>query len=132
MGSGRLRRRPPADYAIEQLSDEWVPLSEPNGLWLNRRRRQVTRRGEPLSLTPTEYDLLLLLRRYGGQVLPFEQIASAVWADGAAVNRAMLDRHLHGLRDKLGDRDQRLIACRRGFGWVGHFPRPGPERRAAR
>jgi two-component system KDP operon response regulator KdpE len=39
----------------------------------------VTRQGEPVKLTPTEYALLRLLVQHAGKVLTHRQILKAVW-----------------------------------------------------
>jgi two-component system, OmpR family, KDP operon response regulator KdpE len=50
-----------------------------DGLAIDRERRLVTRDGEPIKLTPREYDLLALLAQNAGRVITHRQILTAVW-----------------------------------------------------
>lgn len=54
-----------------------------------------------LSLTATEYDLLVLLARNAGSVVTREQILDALWGDAFVASSRSLDVHLTGLRSKL-------------------------------
>jgi DNA-binding response OmpR family regulator len=63
--------------------------------------RQVRRRGEEVSLTPKEFDLLwALLRRRGGVAARLELLAE-VWGHRAAVMTRTVDMHVAQLRRKL-------------------------------
>jgi len=59
------------------------PASEPvfqaGRLAVDLARREVTLDGEPVSLTPTEYDILRLLVQHAGKVLTHAQLLRAVW-----------------------------------------------------
>ena len=63
--------------------------------------RMVRRRGEEVSLTPKEFDLLwALLRRRGGVAARLELLAE-VWGHRAAVMTRTVDMHVAQLRRKL-------------------------------
>jgi two-component system, OmpR family, alkaline phosphatase synthesis response regulator PhoP len=65
--------------------------------------RLVRRRGEEVSLTPKEFDLLwALLRRRGGVAARLELLAE-VWGHRAAVMTRTVDMHVAQLRRKLED-----------------------------
>lgn len=66
-------------------------------------RRLVTVDGDPVSLTRTEYRLLLTLLRRPGQVYTREQIIELVW-DGAFIVDRVVDSVVSRLRRKLGTR----------------------------
>jgi len=75
------------------------------GLLLDRQRQTVTRRGEPLDLTPTEFRLLQALMEAAGRPLSYAELAQAVY--GLALEpieaRDALSTHIWRLRRKLGD-----------------------------
>ncbi|MGJ6965711.1 response regulator transcription factor [Streptosporangium sp. G11] len=81
--------------------------------------RDVTRAGEPLELTRTEYLLLELLMIHPRQVLTREQILSEVWGFDFEPSSNSLDVYVMYLRRKTetGGRP-RLIHTVRGVGYV--------------
>jgi two-component system, OmpR family, response regulator RegX3 len=72
-------------------------------LVVDQRSRRATLRGEQLELTRKEYDLLALLARNAGSVVPREQIMSEVWDPNWWGPTKTLDVHVSALRRKLGD-----------------------------
>ena len=73
----------------------------------------------PLSLTPVEYDLLLVLARAAGRVKTREQLLlEAAERDFEAFDRS-IDVHVSSLRRKLGDdpKEPRFIETVRGAGY---------------
>lgn len=63
--------------------------------------RSVTRAGEPVALTPKEFDLLLALVRRGGAVATRLELLREVWGHRAAVVTRTVDTHIAELRRKL-------------------------------
>ncbi|MFO1173360.1 MAG: response regulator transcription factor [Hyphomicrobiaceae bacterium] len=61
----------------------------------------VTRSGEPIRLTPKEFDLLLLLARNAGRVLTHRQILIAIWGPAHVEDVAYLRVLIGQLRHKL-------------------------------
>jgi DNA-binding response OmpR family regulator len=61
----------------------------------------VTLDGEPVSLTPTEYEILKLLMENPGTVYSSRQIYGSVWADGAYGAEGAVAVHIRHLREKL-------------------------------
>jgi two-component system, OmpR family, alkaline phosphatase synthesis response regulator PhoP len=77
--------------ALERVGDvEVVPAS-----------RQVRRRGEPVMLTPKEYDLLVALLRRRGAVASRVELLTEVWGYGSGVQSRTVDTHVAELRRKL-------------------------------
>jgi DNA-binding response OmpR family regulator len=71
---------------------------------VDRAARRVSRSGEPVHLTPTEFDLLARLAQRPGAVLTREQLLADVWSwNGAAGTTRTVDSHVAALRRKLGD-----------------------------
>jgi two-component system KDP operon response regulator KdpE len=62
---------------------------------------RVTRDGEPIKLTPKEFDLLALLARNAGRVLTHRQILTAVWGPAHATDLQYLRVFVGQLRQKL-------------------------------
>lgn len=64
-------------------------------------RRQISRAGEPVHLTPIEYRLLTLLIANAGRVLTHRQILREVWGPSHAEDTHYLRVYMTGLRRKL-------------------------------
>lgn len=72
-------------------------------LTINIETREVTRGGEPVPLTATEFDLLLCLIEEAGRVLTREQILRRVWGPGHHGTPRTIDNFMLQLRAKLED-----------------------------
>lgn len=72
-------------------------------LSVNREAHTVTVAGEPINLSPKEYDLLLFLIKHEGKVLAREFILNAVWGFDYLGDLRTVDTHIKKLRAKLGD-----------------------------
>ncbi|MDQ5824609.1 MAG: response regulator transcription factor [Chloroflexota bacterium] len=70
---------------------------------LNFDSRELTVKGQPVKLTPTEYKLLYQLVRNAGRVLPFDMLLSKVWGDEYRGDMDYLKTYISRLRKKLGD-----------------------------
>ncbi len=64
-------------------------------------KRLVTRAGEPVHLSPREYDLLARLAEGGGRVLTHRQLLTAVWGPANAEDVQYLRVFIGRLRQKL-------------------------------
>jgi two-component system alkaline phosphatase synthesis response regulator PhoP len=65
--------------------------------------RTVTRRDQPVALTPMEFDLLRALLRRGGAIASRLELLQEVWGHSAAVLTRTVDTHVAELRRKLED-----------------------------
>ena len=63
--------------------------------------RTVLRAGEPVELTPKEFDLLLVLLRARGDVVSRHELLRRVWGYRADIATRTLDTHVAELRRKL-------------------------------
>ena len=61
----------------------------------------VEKGGEPVSLTPLEFDLLALLMRYADRTIPREKLLSEVWGTDFYGDTRTIDVHVAHLRKKL-------------------------------
>lgn len=81
-----------------QESDQPVTLAY-GRLVLNLSAREVTLSGEPISLTPKEYDLLRLLAEHPRQVFTYDHLLNEFW-DGVG-SRHTVRVHIARIRDKI-------------------------------
>lgn len=91
---------------------------------LDHQARRVTRNGEPLHLTATEYKLFALLARHRGKVLTASQIFTEVWGSESASDAQMLRTHVGRLRKKIdpSSNGPSLISTERGIGYWLNCP----------
>jgi DNA-binding response OmpR family regulator len=93
-------------------------------LRLDADRRTVTVAGEPVALTRKEFDVLAVLAREPGTVVPRERLVEEVWQTTWAGTSRSLDVHVATLRRKLGR--PALVETVRGVGYrLGGTPEPG-------
>lgn len=82
-------------------------------------RHQVTRRGEPLALTPTEFELLVYLMHEAGKVLRHRDILQQVWGPEYGQELEYLRVYVGRLRQKIEDDpgQPRYLRTERGIGY---------------
>ena len=80
--------------------------------------------GKELSLTAKEFELLRVLVREAGNVVPRDTLMREVWGNGLSGSTKTLDMHVSWLRRKLGDdaTSPRYITTVRGMGF--RFEKP--------
>ena len=71
------------------------------GLVMDFGRHEVLRDGEPVSLTPTEFNLLALLATRPGRVVSRSEMIQQVWGQGAELDARSVDAHVYRLRRKI-------------------------------
>lgn len=74
---------------------------EAGDLRVDVERRLVTRSGEKVSLTPTEYELLCVLIRHAGRVLTHKHILQEVWGNSYEPEAHTLRVNISNLRRKV-------------------------------
>ena len=120
-----LRRAMNASATTEPKRQAPITVGD---LWVDPEAHRVSLAGQPLTLTPAEYDILLLLVRAVGRVKTREQLLVEVAdRDFESFDRA-IDVHISSLRRKLGDdpKSPRFIETVRGAGY--RMRKPGDER----
>jgi DNA-binding response OmpR family regulator len=96
-------------HAVMRRAGERGPASEPDPvirvgpLAIDRRAHRASLGGEPLALTPKEYDLLALLATDPGAALERRRILEEVWGSRWYGPSKTIDVHVSSLRRKLGD-----------------------------
>jgi two-component system KDP operon response regulator KdpE len=95
------------------------PVFEVGDLRIDLGRREVTRDGVRLSLTPTEYDLLRVLAQNLGKVLTHTQLLRQVWGAAYEEEAHLLRVNISNLRRKIEPNpDQpRFILTEPGVGY---------------
>jgi DNA-binding response OmpR family regulator len=83
-------------------------------------RRHVTRGGDQIHLTPTEFDLLYVLASRPDFVHTREQLLADIWGYKDGYGARTIDSHIGALRKKLGQDSIRTV---HGVGYA--FPGPG-------
>ena len=86
------------------------------GLRLDRNEMQLYINEEPVSLTRTEFDLLVHFLTHPNCVHSRETIIKAVWGEQVYVTARTIDTNLNRLRKKLGEYEK-YIVTRPGFGY---------------
>lgn len=71
---------------------------------------------EEVSLTRTEYDLLLFFLRHPNRIYSREEIITQEWGDDVVVTNRTIDTNITRLRKKLGEYGNNIIT-RQGFGY---------------
>jgi DNA-binding response OmpR family regulator len=88
-------------------------------LELDLLRREATRSGEILNLTPQEFVLLEYLCRNAGRVVTRSMILDEVWGMRIQPDTNVVDVHIYRLRGKVDTDGRRpLIRTLRGVGYV--------------
>lgn len=88
-------------------------------LVINKETYMVTRRGEPIKLSATEFKLLLFLAERKGKILDRGRILDAVWRNEAFVEPRTVDVHIRRLRMQIEEDpdNPRYIKTMRGVGY---------------
>ena len=86
-------------------------------LELDDDAHRVTRAGEPVSLSPTEYNLLRYLLVNQGQALSKAQILDHVWQYDFGGDGGVVETYIGYLRRKVDDVAPKLIHTIRGVGY---------------
>lgn len=71
------------------------------GIEIDDDAKCVSRDGDPISLTPTEYQILFFLMRQPGKVFSSAQIYIGVWGESALGADNTIAVHIRHLREKL-------------------------------
>ncbi|MFJ2810480.1 response regulator transcription factor [Kitasatospora sp. NPDC087271] len=111
---GLLRRATPPG-AVGQPPAHALVLGD---LLLDERAREVTRAGEVVDLSPTEYALLAHLMHHPRQVLSKAQILDAVWSYDFGGQAHVVELYISYLRKKLDAGRTPMIHTVRGAGYL--------------
>lgn len=79
-----------------------IERAELGELTLDLLARTISRKGEEIVLTRTEFDLLACLLRSAGRALSRGEILAAAWEPGVIVDPRTVDNFVSSLKKKLG------------------------------
>ncbi|MGI8968096.1 MAG: response regulator transcription factor [Chloroflexota bacterium] len=92
-----------------RVSDQQHETMESGGLLLDVLGRTVTAAGEPVELTPKEFDLLHILAEQPGRAYSREYLLQRIWGDEYVGFDRTVDTHVVRLRRKLGPFGERIV-----------------------
>lgn len=96
----QLRRYTCYNVGAEQNQDIFIH----HGLVLNRKTHECTLNEKPLSLTPTEFEILAILCEKKGSVVSSEELFHQIWKDEYySKNNNTITVHIRHLREKMQD-----------------------------
>lgn len=72
-----------------------------DGIELDDKTKKVSLDGEPVALTPTEYDILKFFMEHPGEVFSPKEIYRKVWEDAPYGSENTVAVHIRHLREKL-------------------------------
>ena len=89
------------------------------GLAINDDLKEVTVDGEPVKLTPIEYNILLLLVKHQGKVFSIDQIYENIWNENAVGVDNTVAVHIRHIREKIeiNPKDPRYLKVVWGVGY---------------
>ncbi|MDR2505292.1 MAG: response regulator transcription factor [Oscillospiraceae bacterium] len=97
------------------------------GLILHPKSHEATLDGKPLTLTKTEYDLLLCLMRRPGQALTRDFLLETVWGYAWDGDNNVVDVYIRYLRSKIEvTSGEKYIHTIRGVGYLFRYEKSEP------
>ncbi|MCB2354911.1 response regulator transcription factor [Clostridium estertheticum] len=92
---------------------------EIKGITINKGKHKVNLFGEELKLTPTEYEILLLLASNAGKIFNAEEIFKEIWKEKYLEGNNTVMVHIWRLREKLEDnpREPKIVETVWGVGY---------------
>ncbi len=130
----REMQKEATDIELEELShqgenDQTVDLENETvirlgGIHIYRDRYEVEVRGEPIDITPKEFELLVYMALRKGRVLSREQLLDNIWNFDYVGETRIVDVHISHLREKIEEdtKNPKYIITQRGFGYRFEVP----------
>ncbi|WP_099159069.1 response regulator transcription factor [Virgibacillus ndiopensis] len=116
----RVKRLMDSRYShAGKLSDEDTLIS--SGIHVQIPSRTVTIDGENISLTHTEFEILVYLMQNQGIIITREQLITKIWGYEFAGDDRTINSHIRNLRYKLGDKANHIVTViRSGYKFEGN------------
>lgn len=83
------------------------PAADLGRLRVDTARWRVTIDGKPLTLTPTEFQLLVFMARRPGEIISREELARGVWGNESMSRSRTIDAYVRRISSKLSGSQQR-------------------------
>lgn len=105
--------------SLGSLNSESKAVYQTGGLAINDDTKQVTVDGEPVKMTPIEYNILLLLMKNQGRVFSIDQIYESIWNEDAIGADNTVAVHIRHIREKIeiNPREPRYLKVVWGVGY---------------
>ena len=105
--------------SLGSLNSESKAVYQVGGLVINDDTKQVTVDGEPVKMTPIEYNILLLLVKNQGRVFSIDQIYESIWNEDAIGADNTVAVHIRHIREKIeiNPREPRYLKVVWGVGY---------------
>lgn len=87
--------------SLGSLSADNKAVYQVGGLVINDDTKQVFVDGEPVKLTPIEYNILFLLMKNQGRVFSIDQIYESIWNEDAIGADNTVAVHIRHIREKI-------------------------------
>ena len=103
--------------SLEQAEN--AQIYQVGGLYMNDDTKEVEVDGEPVKLTPIEYNILLLLVKNQGKVFSINQIYENIWNEDAIGADNTVAVHIRHIREKIeiNPREPRYLKVVWGVGY---------------
>lgn len=105
-----------ANEILEQQGSDYESDVVFKDLRIDRNDKECYLNGEFVTLTRTEFDILLFFLTHRNRIYSREEIIKSVWGDDVVVTGRTIDTNITRLRKKLGNYDK-YIVTRQGFGY---------------
>ena len=104
---------------LGNVAEENQKIYQTGGLVMNDDLKEVTVDGEPVKLTPIEYNILLLLVKNQGKVFSINQIYESIWNEDAIGADNTVAVHIRHIREKIeiNPREPRYLKVVWGVGY---------------
>lgn len=89
---------------------------------IDERRREIVYNNNVLELSPTEYEVLIFIVINNGIVMSKGRILEKVWGYDFQGEQNIVEVYIRSIRDKLKDKEHRLIRTIRGAGYRVDLP----------
>lgn len=103
---------------LNQPDDGSHKVIDAGGLVIDIDKRAVALYGQPITLTPKEFDILVLLASHPNKVFSAENIFQQVWGDAYYESGNTVMVHIRTLRRKLGEDKDKYIKTVWGVGYT--------------
>ena len=112
----QLRRYNQLGGSVKEDQDK---IYEAGGLRINDDLKEVTVDGEPVKMTPIEYNILLLLMKNQGRVFSISQIYESIWNEEAIGADNTVAVHIRHIREKIeiNPKEPRSLKVEWGVGY---------------
>ena len=107
------------DTTLGRMNVDNNAIFQVGGLVMNDETKEVTVDGEPVKLTPIEYNILLLLVKNAGRVFSIDQIYENIWNEEAIGADNTVAVHIRHIREKIeiNPKDPRYLKVVWGVGY---------------